>query len=431
MKRFLLMVGLVSVCAFGGGLQERIDAASAAGGGVVRVGPGVHVSPALLLKSGVTLRLEAGAVLQAETNAAAYAATEGHAFILADDVDNVAIEGDGIIDGGGAAFPVSSLVVFQQPRLVWFRDCRKVRVEGVTLRNGRRWTCYFDRCNGVVARRVKIRSLLQRCCDGFDIECKNALIEDCDIETQDDAIVFKARSSDYTVSDVTVRNCRLTSNCSLIKVGTETLGGLRNITVEDCVCRRNTFSFAPDRREWKEFKGCGIPDGPFAFAGIALGMLDGGRLENVTIRRIALNDTSLVPVFIRLARRNRRILHGPSVLRNVLIEDVTGAALSSIGCSITGLEDLRPSGITLRNVNLQVKTGSRLPPDPFPEIPEQGLYVGMWLGVMPAYGFYLRHADDITFENVTVRPDGTDVRPLFLADDCRRVSGMCEKAEKP
>ena len=41
---------------------------------------------------------------------------------------------------------------------------------------------------------------------------------------------------------------------------------------------------------------------------IALGMLDGGRLENVTIRRIALNDTSLVPVFIRLARRNRRIL---------------------------------------------------------------------------------------------------------------------------
>ena len=101
-----------------------------------------------------------------------------------------------------------------------------------------------------------------------------------------------------------------------------------------------------------------------------------------------------------------------------------------MGCSITGLEDLRPSGITLRNVNLQVKTGSRLPPDPFPEIPEKGLYVGMWLGVLPAYGFYLRHADDITFENVTVHPDGTDVRPLFRADDCRRVSGTCEKVEK-
>ena len=45
------------------------------------------------------------------------------------------------------------------------------------------------------------------------------------------------------------------------------------------------------------------------------------------------------------------------------------------------------------------------------------------------YNCHLRHADDIVFEHVTVRPDGTDVRPLFLADDCRRVSGTCEKAE--
>lgn len=412
-----------SVLSAESGIQSKIDAASAAGGGVVRIGAGVHVSPALRMKTGVTLHLEKGAVLQADTNLSAYAATEGHAFILAEGADRVAIEGEGTIDGGGGAFPVAGLakVVKQQPRLVWFRDCRDVRIEGVTLRNGRRWMCYLSRCDGVLVRRVTISSLSQKNCDGLDLECKNALIEDCDIETQDDAIVFKAHSADYAVENVTVRNCRLATNCNLIKVGTETLGTVRNILVEDCVCRRAKTSFALDRREWPEFRGCGIPHGPYALAGIGLAMLDGGRLENVTVRRIALNDACLVPVFIRLARRNERKLPGESVLRNVLIEDVTGTALSSTGCSITGLEDMRPAGITLRNIRLKMRNGDVVPTDPLPELPKRGLYVGMWLSVMPAYGFYLRNADDVKFENVFACDEKPGRRPVFRADGCRRI----------
>ena len=402
-------------------IQARIDAASAAGGGMVRLAPGMHVSPALRMKPGVTLHLEKGAVLRAETNLAAYASTEGHAFILADGADRIAIEGEGVIDGGGELFPGAALHVRNQPRLVWVRDCRDVRIEGVTLRNGRRWMCYLSRCDGVIVRKVTIRSLRQKNCDGLDIECKNALIEDCDIETQDDAIVFKAHSADYAVENVTVRNCRLATNCNLIKVGTETLGTVRNIVVEDCVCHRAKTSFAHDRREWPEFKGCGIPHGPYALAGIGLAILDGGRLENVTIRRIALNDACLVPVFVRLARRNARNLPGGSILRNVLIEDVTGIALSATGCSITGLEDMRPSGITLRNINIKMRNGDVEPADPFPELERKGLYVGMWRSVMPAYGFYLRNADNVRFENVFVRDGKPGRRPAFRADCCKGV----------
>ena len=402
-------------------IQSRIDAAFASGGGVVRISPGLHVSSALRLKTGVTLHLEKGAVLRAETNLCAYALNEGHAFILAESADRVAIEGEGVIDGGGELFPADSLDFRQQPRLVWFRDCRNVRIEGVTLRNGRRWLCYLARCDGVLVRKVKIRSLHQRKGDGFDIESKNVLIEDCDIETQDDSIVFKAHSMDYAVENVTVRNCRLASNCNLIKVGTETLGTIRNVVVEDCVCSRASKTFAHDRREWVEFKGCGIPNGPYALAGIGLAVLDGGRLENMTVRRIALNDSCLVPVFVRLARRNGRKLPGDSFLRNVVIEDVTGTALSSTGCSITGLEDMRPSGITLRNVNLKMRNGDVVPVDPLPELPQKGLYVGMWRSAMPAYGFYLRHADNVKFENVFVHELQPGRRKAFRADDCKDV----------
>ena len=49
-----------------------------------------------------------------------------------------------------------------------------------------------------------------------------------------DPIVFKNHNPDYVVENVAVRNCRLASNTSFIKLGTETWGGFRNIRVSDC-----------------------------------------------------------------------------------------------------------------------------------------------------------------------------------------------------
>ena len=123
-------------------------------------------------------------------------------------------------------------------------------------------------------------------------------------------------------------------------------------------------------------------------------------------------------MFIRLARRNGRNLPGDSFLRNVLIEDVTGTALSSTGCSITGLEDMRPEHITLRNVNLKMRNGDAQPVSPFPELPQKGLYVGMWRSAMPAYGLYMRHADGVKLENVFLKDGKPGGRPVFLAEDC-------------
>lgn len=88
-----------SVLSAENGIQSRIDAASAAGGGVVRLEAGVHVSPALRMKTGVTLHLAKGAVLQADTDLSAYAATEGHAFILADGCRRVEIAGGDLAVG--------------------------------------------------------------------------------------------------------------------------------------------------------------------------------------------------------------------------------------------------------------------------------------------------------------------------------------------
>ena len=74
---------------------------------------------------------------------------------------------------------------------------------------------------------------------GIRIEAANLLVEDCDIDSDDDAICFKSDLRDFTVENVVVRNCRLSSNCNAVKFGTSWVGGKgRNILVEGLCARR-------------------------------------------------------------------------------------------------------------------------------------------------------------------------------------------------
>ena len=117
------------------GIQKAIDAASAGGGGTVTVPKGTWETGPFALKNGVTLHLEKGAVLLGCTNSAAYRAAGLSALIHTVGATNVAIEGEGTIDGRGGLITTAS-----RPHLVNFRNCRNVRVEGVTLRCGGSWT---------------------------------------------------------------------------------------------------------------------------------------------------------------------------------------------------------------------------------------------------------------------------------------------------
>ena len=47
--------------------------------------------------------------------------------------------------------------------------------------------------------------------------------------------------------------------------------------------------------------------------------------------------------------------------------------------------------------------------------------MGMWHSIFPAYGFYLRHADGVRFENVAIKPRNVVSRKLFCAVDCTGV----------
>ncbi len=127
------------------------------------------------------------------------------------------------------------------------------------------------------------------------------------------------------------------------------------------------------------------------------------------------------PVFIRLDKRNARADGKPTYLRNVTIEDVEmeRPTTSYIASSVTGASGLRPSDITLRRIRMRPLAciDAEIANDPVPE--KEGVYPGcrMFGCALPAYGFYLRHADRITLEDVSISPTDADVRKEIFAED--------------
>ena len=417
--------------------QAAIDAASAAGGGEVRIGRGEHLSGQLVLKSHVRLVLEEGARLVGSPHPADYRdlspqralpgfhATQTLGFkglVLAENAEDIAILGPGTLDGNGGAFPkVDSLG--RRPRLVHFRNCRGVRIEGVTLQNSPRWTCFLQECEGVVVRRVRIDGHANFNNDGFDIEARDVLVEDCDIDCGDDGICLKSLNPHFSVENVRIRNCRVASNCNFLKLGAHGLGVFRDIDFRDCIlhpCRTNE-----NAHRWDKWDPPipGLRADVSGLAGIAVEMVDGGILENVRFSGIDMTvGGPQTPIFIRLGRRSEHPSGKPSRLENVTIENVRARAESAIASSITGVPGLRPRGIVLRDVEIVSPGGGTKAdtaadvPESEADYPENRMFGNLPL---PAFGLYVRHADEVVLERVrfSLAPGSADARPPVAADD--------------
>ena len=392
-------------------LQAMIDETAAKGGGTVVVPAGTWETGPIALKSNVTLHLDKGATLLGDPDPAVYRKAKLPALVHTENAENVAIEGEGTLDGRGGLMPSS----VSRPHLVNFRKCRNVRVEGVTLRCGGSWTLHSRLCDGVTYRKVRIWAHVNHCEDGMDVESKNVLIEDCDVDADDDALVFKTTSPDVEVENVTVRNCRLRSSCNAIKFGTESHGLMRNVKITDCVIGPPS---AQGRFDWRRASQ-GIDNYLTGLAGIAIECVDGETLEDITVSGIRMTGMQ-TPIFVRLGRRNGPRGGRQACLRNVLIENVIAKAESRIACSVTGVPGLRPQNVTIRNVKLAFPGGGTATDavTPVPEVekgyPDAHMFHGLPL---PAHAFYIRHADGVKLENVTVKALTPDARPAVVIDD--------------
>lgn len=409
-------------------LQRAIDEVGRSGGGKVSVGPGVYSIGFIDMRSNVTLEVQKGAVLSGSTNYEDFVVSgkQYETLIRFSRVDNAALVGQGTVDGNGGAWPkhepsrrLEAADGFRPfNHLIDLRESTNVRIEGITALAAGSWTIHPRRCDGLVIRGIKLVAHRNNCNDGIDIESRNVLIENCDIDADDDGITFKTSSPDIVVENVEIRNCRVASSCSALKFGTETWGKFRNIFVHDVrVCRPCAQS---GRFDWTKSKRLfGVTEYLSGLAGIAIESVDGATIEDIVFRNIEIEGPN-VPFFIRMNRRHRGRLGVPSVIRNVLIENVRAKSLSRVACSFTGIPELMPSGITLRNVELVTQGGgteAEAQDTRIAELEDSYPECNMFRKALPASGFYVRHVRGLRFENVQVRTLKPDARPYLYAED--------------
>ena len=255
-------------------IQKAIDAAEAAGGGKVVVPEGTWTTGTIWLRSHVELHLEKGAVLKGSTDEADYNRNDvfpenfwsdaeewsgGH-LVIGYKVEDVAITGEGIIDGSGPAFfgecdedsrfPWYKYGLKLHPTdRSWFRPgpmvaiflSKDIRMEGVTLKDTPCWTAHFRCCDGLDIRNVTIdadRTIANS--DGFSIDCtRNVVIDNCTIRTGDDGFAIRAscmmpgHAQEHPCENIVITNCDVWSCCYGVRLGIGT-GTVRNVDIEDC-----------------------------------------------------------------------------------------------------------------------------------------------------------------------------------------------------
>ena len=432
-------------------INRAVNAANAAGGGMVYLPPGNYLSGTVILKSNVTLYLEAGATLIGSKNISDYAPqlqspvlktgpgpstfvndlrdAGSYHLIFARDAENVRLAGPGRIDGQGAAYWVPSGRPPRPPEDSWrdviaynwkpapprpspmleFYNCKNLHIEDLRIENSAGWTLRPIHCDNVFIRGISIKNpVYGPNTDGMDPTCcHNVFISDCLIDTGDDAICLKSenpygeelRSS----KNITITNCVLSGCCNGLKFGTATHGAYENIVFS------NSVIFNDD-----------VPLNQRIIAGIALEMVDGGAIDGVLISNIKMQRVR-TPIFIRRGNRRPRPDGSPGTLRGVMIENVhaTGAILTS---SIAGLPGFDVEDVTLSNLRIDSEeagqaswTDRKIPENP-EQYPESRMF-----GRLPSYGFYCRHVTGLRMRNVEFKSPAAEGRPAIVCDDVKNL----------
>jgi polygalacturonase len=398
-------------------IQKAIDDCSADGGGTIQFPAGRYVTGTIQLKDNVVLHVAENAVLLGSTNAADYRNVDpfidgtghplGHALIVAVDARNVGIEGRGTVDGQSPALKKTQNPYTIRPFLLRLVRCTNVTVRDVRLTNPGAWTLDFFQTKGAVIEGVTIRSrdLGMPNNDGIDLDsCENVSVRHCDIISGDDALCIKATSAAKPSRDIEATDCKLSTRCNAIKLGTESIGGFENISVTDCQITNTMMS------------------------GIALYAVDGGDLRNVTISGITM-DGVVLPISIRLGARLKTFREGdrprpnPGKLRDVTIKNVSAKNIEMIGMLINGVPGFPVEALTLKNIQLELPGGGTAKDAKFqlPEREKAYPEFNMFGKVMPAYGIYARHVRGIILKNVQTTVKNPDARPASIFVDAEGV----------
>ncbi|MGN0887243.1 MAG: glycosyl hydrolase family 28 protein [Kiritimatiellia bacterium] len=258
------LVACAALCACADALdvQGLVDAAAAKGGGRATVPAGTWRTGPIHLRSGVELHLSEGAVLDFSTNPDDYlpkvkTSWQGEEMeglsplVYAYGVTNAAITGTGTLktENGPWKTWFRAKGGRLRPQFIQFFLCKDVRLEDFKVRGSPFWTIHLYRTDDVLVKGLDVSAfdstgLGMMNSDGIDVECSSRVrIVGCTFDQSDDAIVLKSgRDEDgirrgIPTADVLVEDCTVKRGHTLLGIGSEVGGGIRDVTLRRCRVR--------------------------------------------------------------------------------------------------------------------------------------------------------------------------------------------------
>jgi polygalacturonase len=344
-------------------IQGAIDACAAKGGGTVRLTAGTYLSAPIVLKSKITLQLDKGATLLGSPDHADYPAKiefrlpASQPLVSATNADNVAITGEGTIDGQGESWwkmmrGVRDAGVMgnahPRPRLIVFDHCKHVRVEGVTIQNSPFWQLVPYYCDDVLISHVRILAPTPSPnTDAVDpFSSSNVRIDHLYADTGDDDIAIKSgainsEGGDEPARDITITDCTFKHGHGL-SIGSEIAGGAHNI-----VARRIHFEGTDNGIRVKANRDRGNDVSDLVFRDIDMKDVKNPIVISEYYPRILPPEGEVKPEPV-----TRLTPH----FHNIVFENVTATGGGMAG-AIVGLPEAPVTDIVLQNVTLSGKTG--------------------------------------------------------------------------
>ena len=447
-----------------GAVNHAIEAASAAGGGMVIFPPGTYLCFSIHLKSHVHLHLQQGSTILAADSplpgeqtgyrGGTYDAAEsntpweayqdyGHnhwhnSLLWGENLEDFSITGSGLIwgkglsngrgrKGDGAPF------VAEQPgvanKAIALKNCHNGLFRDFSILKAGHFGLLLTAVDNVTIDNLKIDT--DR--DGIDIDCcQNVRVSNCTVNSPwDDGICPKssfALGYARPTRNVTISNCWVTGYYQLgtvldgtfkkfapedrvprtgrIKCGTESNGGFINIAIANCV-----------------FEGC---------RGYALESEDGALVEDITITNTTMRDLVSGPVFMRLGSRLRGPKESTKVgtIKRILISNLEcyNAAMN-VSSIVSGIPGYSIEDVKFSNIYVEAAGGgpvdAALPPEFETKYPDPGMF-----GTTPAFGFFLRHVRNLEMSHVELASVAPDGRPAFYLAEVERADFFAITAPK-
>jgi polygalacturonase len=352
-------------------IQKALDACGKTGGGMVRFPAGTYLSQPITIKSKTAVVLEADAVLKATDDPKDYLPSDVtweqvldgskkgpfQPFIGGKDLVDVSITGKGTIDGSGAKWWVPaeearkkvSGYTLPRPNLVVLNRGKNIRLSGITLKDSPKFHFVPTDCEDVLIEDVTVLAPERAAnTDGIDPSaCRNVKITRCLIDVGDDNIAIKAgkkiEGREFACENIEVTDCTFRHGHGM-SIGSETVGGVRNVTVKNCRFEGTENGIRIKSRRDR-----------------------GGAVENITYSDLTMTNVYPALSFaayyqnssqLKLLAEDKAELVTDTTpkFRNIRISNVTAHSVKDAG-TIVGLPEYAITNFVLENVKITAATG--------------------------------------------------------------------------